>query len=112
MSPAGLPPALGVVTHTNYPHQDLTRQIIGSFYEGYNCLGSGFSEIVDKRALAIALNERGMEAEGEVETSVVFRHRAIGTFRADIVVERKVLLELKALPQLEPSHDAQIINAL
>jgi len=53
-----------------------------------------------------------MEAECELQTSVFFRDRAVGTFRADVVVDRKVLLELKALPQLEPSHDAQIINAL
>jgi GxxExxY protein len=77
-----------VARNTRYPRQDLTRQIIGCFYEVYNPLGSGFREVVYKRALAIALTDRGMEAECEVQTSVFFRDRAVGTFRADIVVNR------------------------
>ena len=101
-----------MTTNAKYPRKDLTRNIIGGFYEVYNTLGSGFREIVYRRALAIALADRGMEAECEVPTTVFFRNRPVGTFRADIVVNCKILLELKALPQLEPSHMAQIINAL
>ncbi len=101
-----------MVSNTTYPQQDLTRNIIGGFYEVYNTLGSGFREIVYRRALAIVLADRGMEAECEVPTMVFFRNRPVGKFRADIVVHCKILWELKALPQLEPSHDAQIINAL
>jgi GxxExxY protein len=100
------------VTSKSYPHRDLTRNVIGAFYEVYNALGSGFREIVYKRALTIALTNRGMEAECEVATTVFFREHPVGNFRADIVVNRMILLELKALPQLELSHTAQLINAL
>ncbi|MFQ5703156.1 MAG: GxxExxY protein [Gemmatimonadales bacterium] len=97
---------------TDYPHQALTRTIIGGFYEVYNALGSGFREIVYQRALAIALTERGLDVEREVPMTVFFHQRSVGTFRADLVVGCSVLLELKALPELQPSHVAQIINEL
>ena len=100
------------VTNNTYPHRDLTHNVIGAFYEVYNALGSGFREIIYKRALTIALTDRAMEAECEVATTVFFRRHPVGMFRADIIVNRMILLELKALPQLEPSHTAQLINAL
>ena len=96
----------------SYPHADLTHAILGAFYDVYNALGSGLREVVYERALALALKDCGLRAERQVPVTVWYRHRSVGTFRADVVVEATVLLELKALPQLEPSHVAQTLNAL
>lgn len=96
----------------SYPHADLTHRIIGAFYDVYNTMGSGFREIVYERALAVALAERQLAAARQVPTTVWYRGHRVGTFRADLIVEETVLLELKALPGLEPSHVAQTLNAL
>jgi GxxExxY protein len=58
------------------------------------------------------LAERGIEVERQVPTTVFFHDQPVGEFRADIIVNRRIMLQLKALPRLEPSHDSQIINAL
>lgn len=96
----------------HFPHAELTRLIIGAYYDVYNALGSGFREAVYERALLIALQQHGLSAQVQVPVPVWFRGQRVGLFRADVVVEQKVLLELKALPQLERSHVAQTLNAL
>jgi len=96
----------------HYPHADLTKVIIGAFYEVYNALGSGFREVVYERALTLALHARNVPAQRQVTTTVWFKGCAAGQFRADVVVDQQVLLELKALPSIEPSHVAQTLNAL
>jgi GxxExxY protein len=101
-----------VANTAQYPEQKLTHSIIGAFYDVYNALGSGFRENVYERALAIGLAERSITVERQVPTTVFFHNQPVGEFRADIIVNRTILLELKALPELEPSHTAQIINAL
>jgi len=98
--------------HVAYPHSDLTHAVIGAYYRVYNALGSGFREIVYERAMALELADTGLQAERQVPITVWYRKRQVGTFRADLVVERTVLLELKALPRLESSHVAQTLNAL
>ena len=95
-----------------YPHADLTARIIGAFFEVYNELRSGLRENVYERALAVALKDCGLEVEQQIAMTVRFRGRPVGTFRADLVVAKKVLLELKALPAIERDHVAQTINAL
>ena len=78
----------------------------------YNALGAGFRELVCERALAIALRELGLEVARQQPASVWFRGKRVGRFRPDLIVERTVLVELKALPELLPSHEAQVLNAL
>lgn len=77
-------------------HSALTDQIIGVFYSVYNELGPGFLESVYQRSMAIALSEVGLAAEIEAPVPVWFRGQQVGDFRADLVVARLVLLELKA----------------
>ena len=96
----------------NYLHSTLTHQIIGAFYDVYNALGAGFRKIVYERALTIALGDRKLHVNAQVPVSVWFRGRRVGHFRADLIVERVVLVELKALPALMPAHEAQVLNAL
>jgi GxxExxY protein len=90
----------------------LTHRIIGAFYEVYNALGAGFHEIVYERALAIVLREFEFQVDRQQPVSVWFRGQRVGLFRADLVVEHTVLVELKALPNLMPAHEAQVLNTL
>lgn len=93
-------------------HWDLCHQIVGIFYSVYNELGHGFLEAVYEEALAIGLTEAGLSVARQVATPIWFRGRTIGEYKADIVVNNAVLLELKAARVLDPSHEAQILNYL
>ena len=93
-------------------HHELTSKILSACFEVSNGLGNGFLESVYEKALLIALRDKGLQAENQVRLYVVFRGECVGEFFADIVVENKILLELKAVKQLAPEHKAQIINYL
>lgn len=93
-------------------HAELTEKIIGAFYGVYNELGPGFLESVYKRSMAIALSEIGLEIEVECPVPVSFRGQIVGDFRADITVENRVLLELKALKHIDTSNEGQILHYL
>ena len=95
-----------------YRHSRLTRRIIGVFFEVYGELGYGFLESVYRSAMTIALRDAGLVVEPEVELNARFRGRSIGTFRADLVVEGAVLVELKAARAISPAHVAQLLNYL
>ena len=95
-----------------FPHRDLTEQIIGAFYDVYNELGFGFLESVYHKAMLIALADLGLCAESEVKLRVHFRERVVGEFDADIFVERKVIVELKAVDEFCAAHEAQTLNYL
>ena len=95
-----------------FKHQELTRKIIGVFYDVYNELGHGFLESVYQAAMLIALSEAGLRVETQVPIAVYFRGNRVGDFRADLMVESAVLLELKAARALDPSHEAQLLNYL
>ena len=90
----------------------LTETIISACFEVINELGAGFLESVYGKALLIVLKERGLRAESQVALKVYFRGQIVGDFFADIVVEDKVILELKAVKALTPEHSAQILNYL
>jgi GxxExxY protein len=93
-------------------HRELTEKIIGAFYDVYNELGHGFLESVYEQALAIALTQAGMKVERQVAVSVWFRGQQIGDFRADVLVDGSVLLELKAARTLDQAHEKQLLNYL
>ena len=92
-------------------HENLTKKIIG-ICDVLNELGAGFLESVYKKALLLALRQAGLAAEEEVKIEVFFRGETVGVFSADILVEGKVLLEIKAVKNLVPEHQAQVINYL
>jgi len=96
----------------NLKHHELTERIIGVFYDVYNELGHGFLESVYEQALAFALALAGMKVERQVAVSVWFRGHQIGDFRADALVDGKVLLELKAARTIEQAHEKQLLNYL
>jgi len=96
----------------DYKYSDLTHQIIGCAMAVHNALGSGFQEVIYQRALAIELEKAGIAFRREQEMSIFYVGHQIGTRRVDFLVEEKVVVELKALSQLEEVHWAQTINYL
>lgn len=91
---------------------ELTDRIIGVCFEVMNELGVGFVESVYHRALLIALRDAGLEVKSQVPLSVSFRGQVVGEFRADLLIEDAVLVELKAVARILPEHKAQTINYL
>lgn len=97
---------------TGLKHGNLTKKIFGVFYAVYNALGHGFLESVNTNALAIELREAGLEVEPELPIDVWYRGTDVGQFRADLVVDRKVLLERKAVSSIDKTYAAQLYNYL
>jgi GxxExxY protein len=95
-----------------YKHQDLTRRIIGAAMEVHRHLGNGFQEVVYQRALAIELKIQNIEFVREMEMPLSYKGHDIGTRRVDFFIEGKIMLEMKAVAQLEDVHLAQAINYL
>ena len=93
-------------------YEELTSKIISAFYEVHNTLGFGFLEQVYKNALFMELQERGLKCECEKELKVYYKNKVVGTYRADIVVEDIVILELKVVSSLRLEHEWQLINYL
>jgi GxxExxY protein len=93
-------------------YSELTGKILESCFEVSNELGIGFVEQVYENALLIALRQKGLKAESQVPLAVKFRNEVVGEFRVDILVENKILLELKAVGGLSKEHYAQTINYL
>ena len=93
---------------------DLTHQIIGAAMEVHRVLGNGFQEVIYQRALAWELGTAGLSFAREIEQDIFYKElqEPIGTRRADFVVEGKVLVELKAVIELEDVHLAQVLNYL
>ncbi len=92
--------------------KELTEKIIGICFEVSNELGAGFLENVYLKALIIALTASGLKAEEEVPLKVTFRGKVVGIFYTDILVENRLILELKAVKSLTGEHEAQLINYL
>ncbi|WP_133000950.1 GxxExxY protein [Luteimonas arsenica] len=90
----------------------LSDRVIGAFFDTYNELGHGFLESVYEAALAVRLRECGLRVEQQVPIDVRFHGHVVGQFRADMLVERRLLIEIKAAVQIAPAHEAQLLNYL
>jgi GxxExxY protein len=82
------------------------------FYDVYNELGYGFLESTYGEALSVALEESGLSIARETSVPVWFRGKKVGQYYADMIVERLILLELKAARTLESAHEAQLLHYL
>ncbi len=91
---------------------ELTYAINGAIYEVNRELGPGFLEKVYENALLLELRQRGLRAEGQVPIRIDYKGTNVGEFFADILVDGKVILELKATEFLLKVHEAQILNYL
>ncbi|MCK9206891.1 MAG: GxxExxY protein [Salinivirgaceae bacterium] len=97
---------------SNYLYSEITSIIISSFYKVYNTLGSGFLEKVYENALFIELKKNGLFCQKQVPLTVFYEGEKVGDYFADIIVENKIILELKAAEALVPEHEAQLVNYL
>jgi len=93
-------------------YEELTRRIIGCAMQVHSTLGNGFQEVIYQRCLAIELIENEIGFQRELEMPIFYHNQPVGTRRVDFLVEDKVMVELKALIQLEDVHLAQAINYL
>ena len=93
-------------------HKELTAKIIECAFKVHNTLGYGFLEAIYQNALLIELLKAGLQAEKEKKIQVYYDTQLVGDYITDIIVENKVILELKSVKELHPAHSAQLINYL
>jgi len=93
-------------------HEEITEKILAACFEVAGELGAGFLESVYEKALLVAVRQKGLKAEEQYPVRVCFRGVPVGEFFADLLVEGKVVVELKAVKALAPEHQAQVINYL
>jgi GxxExxY protein len=93
-------------------HRNITEAILKVYYEVYNELGSGFLEKVYQNAMYFELKERGYQVEAQKQIKVYFKKQLVGEYFSDLLVEDKVIVELKATEVLMNVHMAQIMNYL
>ena len=95
-----------------YKYHDITEKIIGAGMKVHAALGNGFQEVIYQRALAIELDEMKLLYEREKEMPIYYKSNKIGERRVDFFVEKKIMVEIKAMIQLENVHLAQAKNYL
>ncbi|MEA1987100.1 MAG: GxxExxY protein [Candidatus Marinimicrobia bacterium] len=98
--------------HSKLLYPELSYKIIGLAIDVHNRVGSGFPEKLYEKALMILFKKNGIQAQNQVHFNVIFEEENIGKFIADIVVENKIILELKSVKELNNVHKIQTINYL
>jgi len=93
-------------------HKELTEDIINFFYKVYNTLGYGFLEKIYENAMMIEFRKADIFAEAQSPITVIYEEEIVGEHAADIIVDKKVILELKAAKNLMADHHAQLLNYL
>ncbi len=97
---------------TNIIYPDLSYQIMGAIFEVHKRLGPGFLESVYQKALIEELSGRGMNVETEKVIDLTYKDKKIGTHRLDLVIEDKVVVELKTAESFSIHHKAQVTSYL
>jgi GxxExxY protein len=100
------------VPSSGLKHSELTDKVIGVFYDVFNELGHGFLESTYAEAMVVALEGARLNVAREVPVPVWFRGKKVGQYFADLLVEDKVLLELKAAKAIDSAHEAQLLHYL
>jgi len=98
--------------NSNFLHQEITEKIIKAFYNVYNTLGFGFLEKVYENAMMIELELLNLNCEKQKQLDVYYKNKKVGEYFADIIVNQKVIIELKAAESIIPEHQAQLLNYL
>jgi GxxExxY protein len=93
-------------------YKDITEKIIGCAMQVHRTLGNGFQEVIYQRALALEMSYQGLHFEREKEMYIFYRGEQIGTRRVDFFVEDCIMLELKAVIEMDDAHLAQAMNYL
>ncbi len=99
---------------TELKYKDITSKILGAAFEVHKFLGNGFQEVIYQRALAWELSQSNLSFVREIDQEIFYKElpEPIGKRRADFVVEEKILVELKAIVELQDVHLAQTLNYL
>jgi GxxExxY protein len=93
-------------------HSEVSKKIIAAAFIVHKELGYGFVEKVYKNALAIELGEVGVKCAVEVPLKVLYHGKTVGDYYADMIVDDKIIVEVKALSDLDPIHEVQLVNYL
>jgi GxxExxY protein len=96
----------------NFPHQELTKSIIGIYYNVYNELGFGFLEKVYHKSLLIELKRNGYKIDSEKKVKVYYKNEIVGEYIPDIIINDSVIVELKCVEYLTDIHENQLLNYL
>ena len=94
----------------NFIHGNISKIILRAFYNVYNELGSGFLEKIYDNAMMIELEELGLNCKKQSPIIVYYYDDVVGNYYADIIVEDKIILELKAISGLLTIHEVQLVN--
>jgi GxxExxY protein len=95
-----------------FKHKDITDKIIRAFYNVYNTLGYGFLEKVYENSMLLELTEMGLSVQKQYPIDVYYKEKLVGSYFADLLVEEKVIVELKAAEAICEEHEYQLINYL
>lgn len=93
-------------------HEEITQEIIRCFFHVYNYFGYGFSEKVYENALCIELTKAGLDVKPQEKIDVFYEQEIVGTYYADLLVDNKVIVELKSTSYLKLEYEAQLLNYL
>lgn len=95
-----------------YIHSDITAEILNVAFEVHKIIGPGFVELVYLRSMIVECGLRNIEIDSEIELPIYYKNVRVGSRRADLLVKKKVIVELKAVVELNDNHLAQAINYL
>ena len=95
-----------------YPHSDLTKLVIGAAFEVHRELGPGFLEKVYETALVRELRAQGIQADSQLPIPVLYKGAIVGHYFADVLVDGRVICEIKAAEALDGVHEAQVLHYL
>ena len=96
----------------DFKHKELTDQIIKIFYRVYNKLGYGFLEKIYENVLRIDLKEEKIDTIAQAPIQVHYKGKILGEYFADILVDSRIMIEIKAVKNLMEEHEAQLLNYL
>lgn len=99
-------------TNADYLFKEKTDKIISAFYEVYHVLKAGFLERVYQNALYYELLDRGFKCAVQQKMQVYYKGRVVGDYVADMVVDDSIILELKAIDELNEANEYQLLNYL
>lgn len=102
----------GLYMYNRIKHVEIIEKVINAFYKVYNTLGYGFLEKVYENALLIELRSMGMIVEQQRRVKVFYKGLVVGDYYADLFLEEKVIIELKAYEKINEQNEFQLINYL
>lgn len=101
-----------MASNSQLPYETITHEIIGCSMKVHSFYGLGFPEVIYKRSLLVELENRNLRYRSEMEKDICYSGKFVGRRRLDLIVNEKILVEIKAIKELENSHYKQVLNYL